>query len=185
MTGFCVKGSVVFTLLVCYTSFAFSEIKANDDMNEILQGINRIVHPFPPVTDNRDNNIHLPGDDGKEEISETEISQGAEEQNLTQIKNQADQPSLMGRYTILSNQLSSDGKYTIKLKVNVSDKYGRVALGTPVIFKVNNGAVPSLFNTLTDISGDTVFQFVNYNSGNTLVSVQFDREEMHIPILLK
>lgn len=197
MTGFYVKGGIVFTLFVFSINFAFSEIKANEDMNEILQGINRIVHPLNPAPDNHDNDkrdiIHLSGDDAKEAISEsvlmegseTEINQGDEKKSLNKIKNEAEQSSLLGRYTILSNQLSSDGKYTIKLKVNVSDKKGRVALRTPVIFRVNNGAVPGLFTTLTNISGDATFEFINYNRGNMLVSAEFDGQDMHIPISLK
>ncbi|HAO0324321.1 TPA: hypothetical protein IGZ64_004206 [Escherichia coli] len=111
---------------------------------------------------------------------EAEVSLGE-----NKIKNQAYQSSLVGHYTILSKQLSSDGKYTIKLKVNVSDKKGRVALRIPVIFRVNNGAVPVFFNTLTDISGDAIFEFINYNRGNTLVSVTFDQHDIYIPMFLE
>ena len=201
MTVFCIKGGIAFTLFAFSINFAFSEINANDDMNETLQGINRIVHSMKSISEYRGGDEreppHLSGeeaqDDGSESMtdnaligsSEAKLNQRADEEELNKLENKTAQSSLLGRYTILSNQLSSDGKHTITLKVNVSDKKGRVALGAPVVFRVNNGAVPSLFNTLTNISGDAIFEFVNYHRGNMLVSVEFGGQDLHIPIFLK
>lgn len=175
-------------------------------MNETLTGINRVINPsvtFPAKRDDeKRERIHLSNDNTEENdfySTKARVSNNTtgtylygegnknsrQEKSLNEIKNQERQSSLVGHYTILSHQIASDGKHTIKLKVNVSDKKGRVALGMPVLFNVNHGAVPALFNTLTDISGDATFEFVNYHRGNMLVSVRFDGQEKHIPISLK
>ncbi|MDD9341814.1 MAG: Ig-like domain-containing protein [Providencia heimbachae] len=200
MKNFCIKGVGVLIVFICHMGFASSELNVSEDMNETLKGINSIINPSQTVSENsamkresikhvdRDNQSKVQREIVSIEIPAANIVEGKgqnKEKNLIDIKNKGEQSSLVGDYTILNTQKFSDGKYTIKLNVNVSDKKGRAALGTPVTFKVNNGAVPALFNTPTDIAGNALFEFINYNRGDTLVSVQFDNQEIHIPIHLK
>ncbi|CAK9885894.1 MAG: hypothetical protein XXXJIFNMEKO3_02311 [Candidatus Erwinia impunctatus] len=78
----------------------------------------------------------------------------------------------------------SNGATEVTLRAGVTDAKGRMVLSVPLIFKANNQAIPSVHDTISDVSGQGIYTFTTFSKGKTDVEITINEKTYQLSIIL-
>ncbi|MEY0290704.1 Ig-like domain-containing protein [Providencia rettgeri] len=76
----------------------------------------------------------------------------------------------------------ANGSMQITVKATIIDKKGRLVLGSPIIFYASGEAIPSIYDTQTNINGEAIFIFTTFHQENTQVEIEIDKVKYNLAI---
>lgn len=101
--------------------------------------------------------------------------------DLTKLKHNKSCDLCLGTIQITREQ-RANASMQLTVKATIMDKKGRLVLGSPIIFYASGEAIPSIYDTQTNINGEALFIFTTFHQENTQVEIEIDKVKYNLAI---